>query len=666
MTGDRLRITDDQGRGRTVASRRLLPALFFTASLIALGALGSTAGFAAIASRTVVPGAASSVFVARPSQRSAGRVDFTVALRLRDVAGLDRFNEEVADPASASYGTYLSPSQFRRRYSPSRATVARVSSWLNDQDLAVERVSGNRTLIDVSGSAGAVERAFATRIVSGRSGGQSLTEATEPLSVPSEVAPAIISVAGLQGVVARPLAQPAEVPPPPIFQNARPCSRYWAQKYAKRRHKVKTKSGMKVVGLPDAYGDRQPWAPCGYTPHQLEGAYGVQHLVRHGLDGRGQTVAIIDSFAAPTIKKDLRIYSARHGLPPANIDQQVFKGPCKKCSIALRQGWFGEETLDVEAVHLMAPRAKIFYLGAANPGPGLLRVLNWVVNTRAARIVTNSYGALGEQTGLIAAQEQTSRQAIAEGIGIYFASGDDGNERDTIGYASADYPGSSPRVTAVGGSTLGVGPVNNFRFELGWQTYNSVLDQGQWSPDPPGDFYYGSGGQVSRLFAMPSYQRGVVPQKIAGIYGGSGRAVPDISMDGDPTTGMLTGETQSYPNHNTVYGEARFGGTSLSSPLFAGYMALADQLTGHPHGFVNPAIYQLAGSPAIRDIRTTRQPIAAVKRDFNDGFSAKKGFTVSLRTVGRGPPLQSRHGYDLSTGLGSPAGARLLRALARF
>lgn len=655
----------DERKSRSAVSR-LMPAVLVAAALIALAGVGSPAGFAAAVPRTVIPGAATGASQARLSRVGSDRVDLTVALRLRDVAALDAFNEDVSDPASGAYGDYLSPARFRRRFSPSPVSVRRVSSWLEAQGLTVERVSGNRTLIDVSGPAGAAERAFATRVVSHRSGGQRMTEATVPLSVPGRLAPTVLSVVGLEGTVAHPLAQPANVPPPPIFRNARPCSRFWAQKYAKRRHKVKTKQGKKIVGLPDAYGERQPWAVCGYTPHQLEGAYGVRHLVRNGLDGRGQTVAIIDAFAAPTIQKDLRIYSSRHGLPAANIQQHVFKGPCPDCSIALRQGWFGEETLDVEAVHLMAPRAKILYLGAANPGPGLLRAINWVVNRRKARIVTNSYGALGEQTGLIAAQEQTSRQAIAEGIGIYFSSGDDGNERDTIGYVSADYPGSSPRVTAVGGTTLGIGPLNNFRFELGWQTYNSVLTKGAWAPKPPGDFYYGSGGQVSRLFAMPSYQRGVVPQKIAGIYGGSGRAVPDISMDGDPTTGMLTGETQSYPNGNTVYGEARFGGTSLSSPLFAGYMALADQLAGAPHGFVNPALYHLAGHPAIRDIRTTRQPIAAVKRDFNNGLNGKGGFTTSLRTVGRGPPLQSRHGYDLSTGLGSPAGARLLRALAGF
>jgi subtilase family serine protease len=68
--------------------------------------------------------------------------------------------------------------------------------------------------------------------------------------------------------------------------------------------------------------------------------------------------------------------------------------------------------------------------------------------------------------------------------------------------------------------------------------------------------------------------------------------VPDISMDGGPNSGMLEGETQTFPNGRRRYGEYRIGGTSLSSPLFAGIMALADQRAHFHHGFGNPALYR--------------------------------------------------------------------------
>lgn len=644
-------------------SLRLIIAVAVAGLLAILVAPGSSSGSAAEGSRTVIPGARTAAALARASGSPRQSVDLSIVMRLRNVGRLDAFNVRVSDPASPAYRHYLTPAGFHVRYSPSEDSVRAVTDWVRRNGLTVENVSGNRTLIDVSGPPRAAERAFATNVVSGRNAGMSLTAAMTPLSVPSRLAPSILGVVGLDGAVAKPMAK--GVPPPPVFRNARPCSLWWAQKYAKHRHKVKDKDGKGThfVGLPDAYGQRQPWAVCGYTPRQVQGAYGVAHRVRHGLAGQGQTIAIIDAFASPTIRRDLRIYSARHGLPRLNFRQRSFRGKCPKCPPDLRQGWWGEQTLDFDAVHTMAPKAKIYYGGAANPGPGLLRVLNFVIDRRKAQIITNSYGAVGEQTGQIAASEQAYRQAIAEGIGVYFSSGDDGNERDTMGYVSADYSASSPRVTAVGGTTLGIGPLNNFRFELGWQTYNSTLDKAAWSPRPPGDFYYGSGGQVSRLFSQPPYQRGVVPRGIAGIYGGRGRAVPDISMLGDPTTGLLVGETERFPDGRTAYIEARFGGTSLSSPLLAGYLALADQLAGYHHGFINPAIYRASRGNAIRDIGQTKIPIATVKRDFLNGYNGANGYLVSLRTVGRGAPLASRRGYDLSTGLGSPRGSALLYAL---
>jgi subtilase family serine protease len=88
---------------------------------------------------------------------------------------------------------------------------------------------------------------------------------------------------------------------------------------------------------------------------------------------------------------------------------------------------------------------------------------------------------------------------------------------------------------------------------------------------------YGSGGGVSQIFAPPSYQSAL---------GKSGRAVPDVAALGDPQTGMLVGQTQTFPD-GTYYDEYRVAGTSLSSPIFAGLMALADQKKGSPHGFAD-------------------------------------------------------------------------------
>ncbi|MFN8159453.1 MAG: S53 family peptidase [Solirubrobacterales bacterium] len=634
-------------RPRVLTARRVsAPGLAAILAALALALAGGASG--SVSGRVGVPGAVPSwASGARQAGSPAGPLDFSVVLGWRHRAALERFDREVSDPASPRLGRFLSPARFRARFAPTPARVSAVRRWLRRSGLAVTGVSRSRMLVDASGPVQSVERALGTRLALFRHGGRRVVAPSRGVSVPAGLG--IAGVVGLDGSQARPL----RVPPPPVFRNiVRPCSNFWGRDFPKKK------------AAPFAFGQKQPWAPCGYAPKQVQGAYGVGGAIRHGNDGRGQTVAIIDAFASPTIRRDIGIYSRRHGLPRARMRQVILQGNCKSgCPADLRQGWWGEETLDFDAVHSIAPGARILYVGAPNPGPGLLRAEAWVVDRRAARIVTNSWGSLGEFGVGVQAYEQVFAEAIAEGIGIYFSSGDSGDERDTIGRVSSDYPASSPRVTSVGGTTLAVGPLDNFRFELGWGTYLATKSGKRWDPRPPGDFLYGAGGGTSRFFAEPRYQRGVVPHGIAARYGGAGRVSPDISMDADPTTGLLVGETQTLPSGRAAYDEARYGGTSLSSPLMAGYMALADQRAGRPHGFVNPALYALYGTAAIRDVRPPRVRIAMVRRGYANGVNKGGGIVTSLRTVGPAGVLRARRGYDPLTGLGSPRGRRLLRAL---
>src|SRR5439155_26769599 len=112
------------------------------------------------------------------------------------------------------------------------------------------------------------------------------------------------------------------------------------------------------------------WAPCGYAGAQLQGAYGLGATIGSGNDGRGVTVAVIDAYASPTVAQDLETYSALHGLPSTHglFRQVVAPGTFLRPQNPAQdpQGWAGEETLDVEAGHPMAPGASIVYVGAAN------------------------------------------------------------------------------------------------------------------------------------------------------------------------------------------------------------------------------------------------------------------------------------------------------------
>ena len=142
-------------------------------------------------------------------------------------------------------------------------------------------------------------------------------------------------------------------------------------------------------------------------------------------------------------------------------------------------------------------------------------------------------------------------------------SGDEGDSKRFLGRTSPIYPSSSTHVISVGGSSLAVGANNNYRFEVAWGTHTANQQGDHWNPHPPGPFLYGAGGGTSRKFHEPEYQEGVVPRRLTHCYGDDGAVDPDVGLVGDPNSGMLVGETQSFPNGGVHYDEYRIGGTSL-------------------------------------------------------------------------------------------------------
>jgi subtilase family serine protease len=147
----------------------------------------------------------------------------------------------------------------------------------------------------------------------------------------------------------------------------------------------------------------------------------------------------------------------------------------------------------------------------------------------------------------------------------------------------------------------------------------------------------------------------VVPDSISKYFGSTRmRAVPDISMPGDPNTGLRVGQTQTFPD-GVYYDEYRIGGTSLASPLLAGMQAVASQKAHHPVGFANPLYYREAGSSAIRDIAAPRQPVHQVRINLVDGTDTAQGTETLLQTIDvQTSTIHSTRGYDAETGVGSP------------
>jgi subtilase family serine protease len=431
-------------------------------------------------------------------------------------------------------------------------------------------------------------------------------------------------------------------PPSGGFRNAPPLSTYWAEFVSPYAYPA----GFTDLSTPPT----APWTVRGYTPAQIKGAYGISNAY----DGAGQTVAIIDAYASPTILQDVNQWSTNRGLPtmsPSQLVQVVAPGTYSRPQNPRQdpQGWYGEETLDVEAVHGMAPAAKIVFVGAANNYRDLDAAMNHIVDRQLAQIVTNSYGFHTEllPPGYVKPFNDTLIQAAIEGIGVYFSSGDYGDETSVVGFATTDWPASSPWVTAVGGTALGVSASDARVLETGWGTSSYSCNTTTLACRRTG-WLYGSGGGVSVLFATPSYQSGL---------GLNGRGVPDVAALGDPQTGFLVGQTQTFPD-GAYYDEYRLGGTSLSSPIFAGLMALADQAAGRPHGFANPLFYANAG--AFYDVLSVKTAVA--RRNYVNSVDASAGTTDLLRTFDdySGSPTQHTNpGWDNVTGLGTPSSSFL-------
>jgi len=618
------------------------------------------------------------------------RLHLSMVLNLRDPAGAEAQAAAASDPGSVQYGAFLNSAQWRARFAPTDAQAAAVSSWLSSSGFTVTGTPANHRLVTFDGTAEQVNAVFGAQLAQFSKGGAQVVAPSAPATVPDAVAPLIAGLAGLDSSLratphhvggpdpdtaqaqaqTRAQVQPQRqaapngvptgtLPPPgPVFRNAPPCSSYYGEKPAPAY-------SPKVVPNPLTY------VVCGYKPEQLRGAYGIDQALAQGYDGRGATVAVVDAYASPTIAKDAATYATRndprHPLRSYQFSQSL---PASYNSVTEcgAPGWYGEETLDVEAVHAMAPAANILYAGASScQDIDLVAAVNSVLDNDLAQVITNSYGSTGEPGSVaeVQAAHQSALQAAAQGVSLLFSSGDNGDEIVNTGTRQVDYEASDPMVTAVGGTSLNVTKTNGYGWEQGWGTGRSILQPNNtWSPVPPA-YLYGGGGGTSRLFRQPSYQKGVVPDDIANYFGqGPHRAVPDVAMDGDPNTGFLVGQTQTFPNGSLQYSEYRIGGTSLSSPLFAGVVAVANQVKGGNLGFLNPRMYKLAGTNAFHDVFHQGVTDAVVRVDYINGFDASAGLRTSLRTLNQTGTIYTRKGYDDVTGVGSPNGAAFLNAMA--
>ncbi len=592
-----------------------------------------------------------------------------------------RLAAAVSTPGNARYRHFLSAAQISARFGQSAARVGMLAGWLKQSGLRVTAISNHVAdgYIAVSGSLASASRAFDVTFASYRLAGQGIVRAPEQAaSVPAEFASAVLSISGLD--TARADMRPRALPPPgPNYWIARPCNSYYHQKTA--------------TGMPAAYGKHWPWALCGYKPSQVRAVYGV---TASGMTGAGQTVAIVDAYASPTMLRDANAYASAVGDQPFAPGQYQQFRPARFTQAGNNQcgaqGWYGEQTLDVESVHGMAPGANVRFVAAAScQDPDLADALAYIVDNRLASIVSNSWGDTEAGAAeFVSVYHLIFQAGAAEGIDFLFSSGDNGYEApgEDPGFSAhtqVDYPTSDPWVTSVGGTSLAIGRGNSYQFETSWGTLlDPLASNGRtWHLTPPGGYPYwfdgASGGGTSTLYSQPWYQQGVVPASLSerlpsGAHSAAPmRELPDVSAYADPATGFLVGETVLKPSgHGYEFAFSRIGGTSVSCPTFAGIEADAQQSAGGPLGFANPAIYDRYGTSAFHDV--TDHPLgpgflAQIRANYANGGVAPGGpLQYFLRTLGidgeGAARLNATPGYDDATGVGSPAG--YITSFARF
>ncbi|MGH8989543.1 MAG: S53 family peptidase [Acidimicrobiales bacterium] len=399
--------------------------------------------------------------------------------------------------------------------------------------------------------------------------------------------------------------------------------------------------------------------PC-YDPVQIETAYDEEPLLAEGVDGRGETIAIVDSFGSPTIRRDLDTFDAQFVLPSPpslRIIQPAGAVSAYDPKTTTMVGWAGETTLDVEWAHAAAPGANLLLVEtpvSETEGtigfPEIVAAENYVVRHRLADVISQSFGA-NERTFSSASMLESLRSAFvaaaAARVTVVASTGDTGVSDYTTATGktlsttpTVTWPASDPLVTAVGGTqiSLSASGARTAPDRVWNDSYNAVANRFVFGTSQP--HANASGGGLSSVFSTPSYQQGV-----ADVVGDH-RGIPDISM-----SAACSGLVDTYQSFGgpTPPGWYYVCGTSESAPLFAGIVALADQEAHRSLGCIDPALYAMK--------RAHDRGIVPVTRGDNSVSFEQGGSEHTI--VG----YKASAGYDLATGLGTVDAAEFVPEL---
>lgn len=536
---------------------------------------------------------------AAPSEHRMERM--ILVLRPDDVQAqaLRQLIQAQHDPDSPSHHKWLTPERYAERFGISDSDVAVVSAWLQSHGMTIDQVSSGGRLLQFTGTVAQVEEAFHTPIRAYTVDGElHYANANDP-EIPRALASVVLGVVSLHDFRSQPSI---------VRRDLSDAGNTWYY------------NGIQQSAL---------------VPQDLVKIYDVSPLYTAGLDGTGQSIAVIGR--SNIAIANVRTFRTSFGLP-ANDPQIILNG---KDPGIICGGDEAEAYLDVEWAGALAKKATVkFVVSASTTTDGIFLASQYAVNQNLAPIVSLSYGLCEKSLGTAGNQFFNSlwQQAATQGMSVFVASMDSGaagcdemNAAVAKGGLAINGLGSTPFNTAVGGTQFDDAS-NRTPY---WSATNDPTTQASalgyipemvWNESASG--LLSSGGGVSTIYAKPAWQFGL------GVLPDGKRAIPDLAMPA-----AIQDAYKIYAD-NQLMG---VGGTSAATPVFASIMALVLQKVGQTQGLVNPALYALA-------YNQTYSGGAAVFHDIVKGSNTVPGVTG----YSAGP------GYDMATGLGSVDAAQLV------
>lgn len=634
-------------------------------------------------------------------------LSLTVWLKLRDTAGLD----STLSAQHSGGAAWLSQAEIDALHAPAAADAAAVSAYLKSQGLTVTAIGQDNLFVKATGDAATVESAFGVQLHQYTYRGTTFRASPSRPKLPAAIAARVTHIGGLSDIRPRPMLATAHLSagahtnivttngaeglPPTLYPLATtsPSGLFFsAQCFYPPTTESFSGGGATASYSGQVYGapitNTVPdLSPCGYQPSDLQTAYNLQTLYQAGLNGTGETIAIVDAYGSITIAADVATFSQLYGLPPLSLKVIGTPTGLTYSSNQELSLWAQETSLDVEWVHSIAPGAKIVLVVAPSSSYDDL----FAAEAKAAAqpgvaAISNSWA--GDES-LTDGSQRTAADAVlklagARGISADFAAGDEGNEAFDLGYIDVNYPGSSPYATAVGGVSVALNPSKHIQFQTAWGNNVTEIADTEALGSPPLDppvsegFVYGGGGGESNVYPLPAFQA-----SLAAL--GQRRLVPDISWVADPFTGVefiITADSQGDQEVGVV------GGTSVSTPLFTALWGIAVQKAGHLLGQAAPVLYSLPPG-AITDVVAPGSSFVNVTGTLSDDTGTQKltgpelalplqGLPTYVSALYQGPTstrwyvltfgtdssLAATPGWDPATGLGTPNGPAFVDAVS--